>query len=1319
MGSEKNHVRLARSLIVLSIGTVFAIAFSGARAKAAQPATAPAAENPSLVLQKARQLQRVGQLRAAEKLLRASLNGKSALADSPQVAGCLELLATIYRESGRYDDARKAGLRYLRLLEAMPSRDPVMVVKRQEIAVSLAEIALAREDFPQALEMIERALSLPAGVRQTDPLWESRVYALKARTAQKQSVQKQTTQQHSDAGAARQAWSEVESRMRRLLEVPEGDALKHDVQEAAVGLLTQALIGLGRPAEAIAARERLLARQTGDDAAAARNLGQIAACYAELEDDAGQQRTLEAAIALLDKHEKDKLSAEYADLVDRLALVLEHRGENDAARRRWTEAAALYEALTRPAATDDRQLERQMQYYQSLQAIFQQLNEWDDAIRVTRRLLEHREQTMLPDDPNLWRTKSALGAFYGKRDDATSAKPLLIDAAAYWRGRVPPAPMELARALNNLAEVARNNGGYTEALKHLEEAVPICEQIYAKDDVRLAEVYSNLAGVLSAQGRYKAAIDQYRRTIDICREGAGPTTRRAKELLATTLVNTAMLYKSQRQFREAARYCADALDVQRAATGDDESGLVPFYTALASLYLAQDQAHPSGPASVSVDLGQAAQFTAQAEDLCQKYNLREQPAGILVLQLGAMIHLRKGELEPGETALRQALQLSQRCRQASLAAKSLTYLAEIALRRGNAERAAELAGEALKIHEQVQAYPNLRFMAYLTAARAQRELGHRQQAAESLGRAIELVEAPRAATVGAESERAEYFSQFVAAFDLLVDWSVAEGDYAKALSAAEQGRNRTFLDQMRAAGVDLRQSLRDTPQADLLSREHDVLSRYHEALASLREAYAHSAPAAELKDTVARIESLKQDYARIETDIRDASPIYRNLLGAKRQAQTWDEIAAPILAPGNALMLYYLGHAESHLFVIDGRSRSIAYFPLDVPDKLADRIGYAPGALTRSGLAQLVAANLEVLRDKNRATQRGLSKTTIESKKGQADLSGRALTTDEQLVLAQIVLPEAARAHIAKLDAQNVIVVPDGALDQLPLESLLLAAKPARYLLDDFPAITYAPSATIMAMLVERRPSTSGQHASLLTVGDPAYGEPQALDGYSQEIATSAEYQTLGGLLTPLPGTLAECQAVAKAIADGSPGADIELLVGAAATEGNVRARIANRRFVHLAAHGLIDQRYGNLFGAIALTPPAAILSSEDDGFLSLYEIHNLSLPACKLMVLSSCETKVGADRPLEAGSTLARAFLAAGARDVICSQWSVDDAASAALVSEFFRNLSPQLRSGHSVDYAQALRDARRSVRNQSAWTSPYFWAPFVLIGPGASAEP
>ena len=791
-------------------------------------------------------------------------------------------------------------------------------------------------------------------------------------------------------------------------------------------------------------------------------------------------------------------------------------------------------------------------------------------------------------------------------------------------------------------------------------------------------------------GRYKAAIDEYRRGAEICRAVKGPAAERATQVLATTLINTAMLYKSQRQFHEAARYCSEALEAQRSSADVEESSLVPFYSALASLYLAQDQAHPTGPAALSVDLSQAEQFTQQARDLCQKYQLLEQPAGIVVLQLEAMIHSRKGEFDSAEKGFQQALELANRARQASLAAKSLTYLAEIELRRGHTRQAADLAEQALKIHEQVQAYPNLRFMAYLTAARAAYALEHRDEAARLLERAIELVEAPRAATVGAESERAEYFSQFVAAFDLLVDWNVADGHYDVALHGAEQGRNRTFLDQVRAAGVDLRQSLRDTPQAELLTDERKILGEYQTALADLRKAYARTAPADEIKQTVARIETLKQNYAKIETDIRDASPIYRNLLGSSRGAGTWDEIAGPILAPHTALVLYYLGHAQSHLFVVDGDTHAIQYFPLDVSDKLADRIGFTPGPLTRAVAAELVTAYVETLRDRERSLpRRGISKKTVQSEKGDADLTGHQLTIDEQLAVSEILLPTAARDHIDKLGPRMVTVVPDGAIDQLPLEALLLSTEPARYLLDVFPPITYAPSATIMAMLTGRRPGEADGHASLLTVGNPTYAEPDALEGYAAEIATSSEYRTLGGLLTPLPGTMAECHAVEEAIATGAPGSDVVLLSGPAATEGNLRQKIVGRRFVHLAAHGLVDQRFGNLFGAIALSAPAAIASSTDDGFLSLYEIHNLSLPDCELMVLSSCETNVGADRPLEAGSTLARAFLAAGVRDVICSQWSVDDAASAALISDFFRNLSPQLEAKDSIDFATALRDA------------------------------
>jgi CHAT domain-containing protein len=213
-------------------------------------------------------------------------------------------------------------------------------------------------------------------------------------------------------------------------------------------------------------------------------------------------------------------------------------------------------------------------------------------------------------------------------------------------------------------------------------------------------------------------------------------------------------------------------------------------------------------------------------------------------------------------------------------------------------------------------------------------------------------------------------------------------------------------------------------------------------------------------------------------------------------------------------------------------------------------------------------------------------------------------------------------------------------------------------------------------------------------------------------------YLGLGGRLPPLPATAKECERIARVFQGGK----VTVLQGEQATERGVRDHIAGCRFIHLAAHGLVDQQHDNLFGAIALTPPAqGVDSAEDDGFHSLHEIHDLPLSGCQLAVLSACQTNVGPDRPLEAGSTLAQAFLAAGARRAVCSHWSVDDASTAELMGTFFEQIAKAAKQYDSADkehrdpieYAAALHEAQKRVRSQPQWSSPYYWTPLVLIGP------
>ena len=108
----------------------------------------------------------------------------------------------------------------------------------------------------------------------------------------------------------------------------------------------------------------------------------------------------------------------------------------------------------------------------------------------------------------------------------------------------------------------------------------------------------------------------------------------------------------------------------------------------------------------------------------------------------------------------------------------------------------------------------------------------------------------------------------------------------------------------------------------------------------------------------------------------------------------------------------------------------------------------------------------------------------------------------------------------------------------------------------------------------------------------------------------------------------------------------------------------------------------------------------------------------CELVVLSACETNYGPQRPFEAGSTLSQAFLCAGSRRVVSSDWSVGDKATSQLIGELMGSITTELSRGHEVDYAEALYAAKKKLRASKETSSPRDWAAFVLIGPPTGSD-
>ena len=138
---------------------------------------------------------------------------------------------------------------------------------------------------------------------------------------------------------------------------------------------------------------------------------------------------------------------------------------------------------------------------------------------------------------------------------------------------------------------------------------------------------------------------------------------------------------------------------------------------------------------------------------------------------------------------------------------------------------------------------------------------------------------------------------------------------------------------------------------------------------------------------------------------------------------------------------------------------------------------------------------------------------------------------------------------------------------------------------------------------------------SLLAVGNPAYPKKSRMG--SEAKLPALQLATLFGQLPELPGSKKELEQVRNYFEDPLDPAKAIVLEQTHATKKELLQALPGRNVVLLTMHGFADDRLGNLFGGLALTPPLpGQASNEEDGFLSLHEIYRLSLQDCELAVL-------------------------------------------------------------------------------------------------------
>ena len=261
---------------------------------------------------------------------------------------------------------------------------------------------------------------------------------------------------------------------------------------------------------------------------------------------------------------------------------------------------------------------------------------------------------------------------------------------------------------------------------------------------------------------------------------------------------------------------------------------------------------------------------------------------------------------------------------------------------------------------------------------------------------------------------------------------------------------------------------------------------------------------------------------------------------------------------------------------------------------------------------------------------------------------------------------------------QAVIFIPQGELFLVPFPAL--QDQEGTYLIEKHTILT-APAIQVLDLTQKQRANV--EQANLqgkVIVGNPTMPEVT--------IKIGEPPQQLPSLLA------AETEAIEIAkLFNTQP------LIGSQATKETIVSQLSQARIIHLATHGLLDDFQGSgVPGAIALAP-----SGNDNGLLTANEILDLKLNA-ELVVLSACDT--GRGRITGDGVIgLSRSLITAGVPSVIVSLWSVPDAPTASLMTEFYRNWQEK-----EMDKAQALRQAM--LTTMKTHRNPKNWAAFTLIG-------
>ncbi len=485
---------------------------------------------------------------------------------------------------------------------------------------------------------------------------------------------------------------------------------------------------------------------------------------------------------------------------------------------------------------------------------------------------------------------------------------------------------------------------------------------------------------------------------------------------------------------------------------------------------------------------------------------------------------------------------------------------------------------------------------------------------------------------------------------------------AKAFNASERMRGRSLLELLSEAGTDIREGVDPT----LLQQEKE-LNQKLDAIEQLR-VKAYTDPNGTTQAVIDEIETertnLLSQYKALQTKIRTNSPRYAKL--KQPQPIELKQLQEQILDADTVLLQYSLGEDRSFLWAIT-------------------KEGYTTYELPKREIIEAAAANYHALI---------------------SHLDEQSLVDKSGIKLSELILKPVA----SQLTKKRIVIVGDGALLYVPFQSLPLPNGPNKILVKDY-EIVNLPSSSTIAILREDFGNRKTAPKTIRIFADPIFNpnderikQKNSNNDNNLSLDELALNRAVGSTdvnLIRLPGTRREAEVITKLF----PANNRQISFDFDANRTNATNKdLSQYRILHFATHGLLNSENPELSGIVMSL--FDLNGNPVNGFLRLNDIFNLSLNA-DLVVLSACETGLGKEVKGEGLIGLTRGFMYAGASRLVISLWSVDDEATAELMSRFYQKMSQE-----NLPPQVALRQAQLEIQQIPKWSHPFFWAGFIIQG-------